>query len=139
VVSARLDGLVQDEVQRTYLELDDGLWADLVLAEFSFLEEAQGRLDAVAFHQDGDYIRYSGPWGVVVLEFMPDNLPDARWIEASADLHGGSRTFVGSLDTLTDRTTLDRLPPTSGPRDREAITAKLRAWSSALRSAVDLG
>jgi hypothetical protein len=138
VVSERLDRLIQDEVQRTYLETDDGYWADLVLSEFGFLEEREGRLDAIAFHQKGDYIRYSGRWGTVVLEFMPDNYPEGRWIEASARLRGAARTFEGSLDSLIGETKLDPPRPTLAPVDRETIRANVHAWAEALRSAVDL-
>jgi len=86
MVSERLNTLVRGRIERTYLDRDDGYWADLVLSEFAFLEARGGRLAAIAFHQKGDSITYEGPWGSVVLELAPDNHPDGTWIDASANL-----------------------------------------------------
>jgi hypothetical protein len=138
MVSARLDALIRDPIERTYLSRDDGYWADLVLAEFLFLEERGGRLDAVAFHQKGDYVRYRGPWGQVWIEFAPDNFPGGRWFYGGANLHGTTAQFEGELDRLA----FERQPavplPLSHPSDRATIALNVRFWADLLRSSTDL-
>jgi hypothetical protein len=138
MVSDRLNALVRDEVERTYLPADDGYWADLVLAEFAFLEARSGRLDALAFHQKGDYIRYVGPWGRVTLEFAPDNYPGGPWIWGSVDLRSEHGAFRGELDRLVRERHRDTPLPSTSSLDRAAIDANVRAWAETLRAATDL-
>jgi len=137
VVRRRLDALIRDPVERTYLDADDGYWADLVLSEFSFLEERGGRLAEVAFHQKGDYVTYTGPWGEVVVQFAPDNYP-GKWFYTDARLRGRTATFEGDLDRLLRERMPDRPLPPSAPLDRAMIAANVRAWADALRTATDL-
>lgn len=138
MVSDRLNALVEDGIERTYLLANDGYWADLVLDEFTFLEERGGRLDAVAFHQKGDYIHYVGPWGRVTLEFAPDNYPDGRWIWGSADLRSERAAFRGELDRLMHERQTDTTLPSISTLDRATIDANVRAWAKTLRAATDL-
>jgi hypothetical protein len=138
VVSPRLDALIRDPVARTYLDVVDGYWADLVLAELGFLEERGGQLDAISFHQKGDFITYNGPWGQVVLHFMPDNYPGGRWIAAEASLRGTGSVFEGDLDRLVRERAPEQPLPPSVPLDQETIAANVRTWAEALRSATDL-
>jgi hypothetical protein len=138
MVSKWLDAQIHDPIERTYLDAIDGYWADLVVAEFGFLEERGGQLDAVSFHQKGDFARYNGPWGEVVLHFMPDNYPGGRWIAAEARLHGAAAEFDGDLDRLVrQRRPGSPLPP-SAPLDEATVAANVRAWADVLRSATDL-
>lgn len=137
MVSARLNSLVTDLISRTYLTGNDGYWADLVLAEFGFLEERGGRLDEIHFHQQGDFIRYVGPWGAVVLEFFPDNYPN-WWIGAEARLSRDAATFEGQLDRLVHERMPDTPDAPLAPLDHETIAANVRRWAAALRGAVDL-
>jgi hypothetical protein len=139
MVSDRLDALVRDEVQRTYLAADDGYWADLVLSEFAFLEDERGgRLWAIGFHQKGDYVCYTGPWGEVVVEFAPDNYPDGKWIFARAALHGPRATFEGELDRLVRERIPGTQPPQSASLDHSTIAANVRLWADVLKAATDL-
>jgi hypothetical protein len=137
VVSARLDAIIRDPVDRTYLDAIDGYWADLVLGMFEFLEERGGTLDAVRFHFKGDYISYYGPWGKITFEFAPDNLPGGL-MRAEATLRGSEATFDGDLDRLVAQRRA--APPESLGQalDREEIAKHVRAWADALRSATDL-
>jgi hypothetical protein len=137
MVSARLDGMVSGDVQRTYLGAIDGYWADLVLSEFAFLEERGGTINELAFHQKGDYVLYKGPWGSVALEFTPDNYP-ATWIDGTARLRGRSASFEGTLDRLVSERAPDFVPPPLAPLDESTVARSLRAWSEVLRSATDL-
>ncbi len=137
MVSARLDALVKEPFERTYLAGDHGYWADLVLVEFKFLEERGGRLDVVVFHQKGDYITYRGPWGSVTLEFTPDNYPGGPWIAARAALHGRA-DFAGDLYRLAaERQPAMALPPTV-PLGRSTIASTIGFWAESLRSSPDL-
>jgi hypothetical protein len=138
MVSDRLNALLQGKIERTYLRADDGYWADIVLTEFAFLEERGGRVDAVAFHQKGDYIDYIGPWGHVTLEFAPANYPDGRWIWGSADLRSDHGAFCGDLDRLVRERHRDTTLPSTSSLDRRAIEASVRAWAETLRAATDL-
>ena len=138
MVSTRLDALIRHPIERTYLTRDDGYWADLVLAEFGFLEERGGTLDAVAFHQKGDYVSYRGPWGRVWIEFAPDNHPRGRWLYGGASLHGTTARYEGDLDGLAiERQPAVRLPD-SAALDRPTIALNVRFWADLLRSATDL-
>jgi hypothetical protein len=136
VVSKRLDNAIRDPMSRTYLSAIDGAWADLVLVEFAFLEDRGGSVDAIAFHQKGDYIRYSGPWGSVVLEFAPDNYPPL-WLSSRAELHGHAGDFVGELETLRETRMPDRLPRVER-LDEPTIAVHVRRWAEVLREATDL-
>jgi hypothetical protein len=137
-VSARLDGLIRDPIERTYLARDDGYWADLVLTEFAFLEERGGRLDAIAFHQKGDYVSYTGPWGRVWIEFAPDNYPGGQWLYGGASLRGTGVEFDGDLDRLArERQPAIPLPP-AAPLDRATIALNVRFWAELLRGSTDL-
>ena len=138
MVSDRLDALIRGRIERTYLQRNDGYWADLVLEEFAFLEERSGRLTEVTFHQKGDYVRYDGPWGVVILEFAPDNFPQGEWISGSANLRGDRAAFRGQLDVLLRERQPGTPPPSSATLDRPTIAASVRAWAECLRSASDL-
>jgi hypothetical protein len=138
MVSARLDALIRDPIERTYLTRDDGYWADLVLAEFAFLEKRGGRLDAVAFHQKGDYVSFRGPWGGVWIEFAPDNYPGGRWLYGAARLHGTTAEFDGDLDRLTSERQPTVQLPVSDPLDRPTIALKVRFWADLLLAATDL-
>lgn len=111
MVSPRLDALIRDPVERTYLAADDGYWADMVLELFGFLEGRGGRLDVIALHQKGDCITYVGPWGDVTLEVFPDNYPTGPWIFAQANLRGDQSTFVGDVTRLAH----ERLPAVVAP------------------------
>jgi hypothetical protein len=138
VVSTRLDALIRNPIERTYLTSDDGYRADLVLADFAFLEERGGRLDAIAFHQKGDYVSYKGPWGRVWIEFAPDNYPGGRWLYGGASLRGANVEFDGDLDRLS-RERQPGIPlPASAPLDRPTVAANVRFWADLLRSATDL-
>jgi hypothetical protein len=138
MVSARLDALIRHPIERTYLTRDDGYWADLVLAEFAFLEERGGRLDAVAFHQKGDYVTYRGPWGRVWIEFAPDNYPGGRWLYGGASLHGRTAEFDGDLDRLARERQPAVQLPVSAPLDRPTIALNVRFWADLLLAATDL-
>jgi hypothetical protein len=137
MVSSRLDALVMGYVQRTYLYADDGYWADLVLAEFGFLEERGGELDEVRFHQQGDYVRFVGPWGSVLLEFFPDNYPRS-WIHSHAQLRGPEASFEGDLDLLMRLRQQGYVRVARDPMSRETIAGIVRGWADALRGATDL-
>ncbi len=130
--------MIKDPIERTYLAGLDGYWADLVLEEFAFLEERGGRLDAVSFHQKGDYISYVGPWGAVTLEFAPDNHPEGRWIFSRARLAGQQSSFEGELDRLLRDRAPGMSPVPTAPMDRASIAASVEAWAQVLRSATDL-
>lgn len=133
-MSDRLDQLIQDPAERTYLAAIDGYWADRVLAEFAFLEERGGRLAEIRFHQNGDYIVYTGPWGTITLELLPDRLS----MGARASLRGATSSFEGELDRLSrDRQPLVRMPPTL-PFERPTIASNVRHWAELLRSSSDL-
>ncbi len=136
MVSDRLNTLVRDRIQRTYLSGDDGYWADVVLAEFAFLEDLGGRVDDIAFHQKGDYIRYIGPWGEVVLEFAPDNYPRG-WVFGRADVRSDTTRFKGDLRALAGGCSVAQ-PEPGNPRDREGITAMMHTWATALRRTAGL-
>lgn len=132
MVSARLDGLVRGEVQRTYLSTNDGFWADRVLSEFTFVEERGYVLDEIHFHQQGDYILYRGAYGTILLEFFPDG----DQIHARASLEGGNESFSGELDRLAIERTDFRLPRKL-PLNRLTIAASVRFWAEVLRSVAD--
>lgn len=120
--------------------LDDvhAYWADLVLAEFAFLEGRGGQVESFEFSASGDSIAYAGPWGSVVLAFSPGGYPSRTWISGTARLRGGGRAFERGLDDLLiARHPADGLPP-SGPLTRATIEANVRAWASVLRDAWDL-
>ena len=137
VVSARLDALILGDVQRTYLGGIDGYWADLVLEEFAFLEQGDGRLSAVAFHQKGDYVRYDGPWGAVVLELAPDNYPQGLWIWGEAKVRTDHASFQGDLDALVREQLRETPLPSAATLDRETIATYLSLWAAAVRAALD--
>jgi hypothetical protein len=134
MVSKRLDGMIHGWVERTYPKGIDGYWADLVLSEFAFLEERGGRLEDVRFHQKGDYLRYVGAWGTVLLEFEPDS----NWIGGSARLSGESAKFEGELDRLVRERMPETALPPKLPLDRESVAANVRMWAEALRGSPDL-
>ncbi len=134
MVSKRLDAMIHGWVERSYLKGINGYWADLVLSEFAFLEECGGTVEDVSFHQKGDYIRYVGPWGTVLLEFEPDS----NWIGGGARLSGESATFEGELDRLVRERMPDKVLPPKLPLDRENIAANLSVWAAALRDSPDL-
>lgn len=136
MVSARLDGMITDPISRTYLTGIDGVWADLVLSEFAFLEQRGGALDFIVFHQKNSTMSYSGPWGDVVLEFAPDSDP-FMWLGGHVDLRGPSSTYKGDFDRLMRQ----RRPGTTLPRlrshDTAGLAATLRAWADVLQSAIN--
>ena len=138
MVSARLNALVRGRIERTYLDADDGYWADLVLVEFAFLEERGGRLAAIAFHQKGDYVSYEGTWGTVTLEFAPDNYPEGAWIDSTANLKSARAAFRGPLDTLVRVRRPGTEPPSVARKDRATIEITVRLWADVLREATDL-
>jgi hypothetical protein len=138
MVSERLNTLVRGRIERTYLDRDDGYWADLVLSEFAFLEARGGRLAAIAFHQKGDSITYEGPWGSVVLELAPDNHPNGTWIDASANLKSARGAFRGRLDTLVQERRAGAELPSIARRDRATISACVRLWADVLRESTHL-
>jgi hypothetical protein len=131
MVSARLDGLINGAVRRTYLSSDDGFWADLVLEEFAFLEDRGYALSEISFHQNGDFIEYRGPRGTIVLEFFPDG----NDISAHVSLGGGQVSFAGELDRLAREPDLP-LPPKS-PLNRATISLNVNFWAATLRTAAD--
>jgi hypothetical protein len=137
MVSARLDALNQDRVQRSYLERDTGYWADLVLADFAFLEERGGQLAAIQFHQQGSYLTYVGPWGQVSIEFAPANSPDGRWLYGFASLRGGNSAFDGDLDRLARQYQPDVPLPVSSPLNRATSASNVGFFASLLRSVTD--
>jgi hypothetical protein len=133
MVSARLDGLINGAVQRTYLSSDDGFWADLVLKEFAFLEERGYALSEISFHQNGDSIEYRGLRGTVVLEFFPDG----NDISAHALLGGGEVSFAGELDRLARERNPDLPLPPKSPLNRATISLNVNFWAATLRTAAD--
>jgi hypothetical protein len=138
MVSAQLEALVGDDDAKTYLETIDGFWADLVLSEFGFLLDRGGAVTEVSFHQKGDYVRYEGPWGAVVLEFAPDNYPDGSWIGARAAVRAPAGSIEGDLDRLVRERAPGAAYPSMAVLDQETIADNLRLWAVALRSAEDL-
>jgi hypothetical protein len=126
-----MEDLVQGWVQRTYLKAD-GWWAQLVLDEFSFLDDLGFSLtDAewagIHFHQKGHYVAFTGPRRDVVIEYDPET----KTIGAEIVEHDPSR-FI-SLDGLISDHIPDEKPPPRSPLDRVAVEANVRWWAAGLR------
>lgn len=128
--TTRLDRLVTDAAERTYLDSYEGYWADQVLEVFSFLESRGGVLDRVRFHQNGHYVRYRGGWGTVTAELTPDMLSMAVSVQSD-------RLDVrGDLETVSRTRATDlQAPPLMGP-DRKAIAAVVSYWATMLKGVV---
>lgn len=127
--TTRLDRLITDAAERTYLDSLEGYWADQVLEAFSFLESRGGTLDRVRFHQNGHYVRYRGGWGIVTAELAPDLL--SMVVSVQSD-----RTGVrGNLEMLSRARATPQAPPLMGP-DRKAIAAVVHYWASVLKGVV---
>jgi hypothetical protein len=130
VPSPRLDRLITDTAERTYLESDEGYWADKVLNDFSFLESRGGVLDRVRFHQNGHYVRYRDGWGTVTIELVPDVL------SMTVSVQSDSLDIGGDLETVANaRVPGLQAPPPMGP-DRESIGAAVTSWASMLEAVV---
>jgi hypothetical protein len=130
VPSPRLDRLITDPAERTYLESDEGYWADRVLKDFSFLESRGGVVDRIRFHQNGHYITYRGGWGTVTTELAPD-VPSMT-VSVQSDL----LEIRGELETIARaRVPGLQAPPPMGP-DRESIAAAVSQWASMLETIV---
>lgn len=123
-----------DVVSRTYLPRDDGYWADLVLAECTFLEDLGFRVDEISFHQQGDFITYRRDGSTIAFEFFPD----AEVIDARASLAGGFLSFEGPLDLIARLHDPGVRPPARAPVSRSVIKANVRFWAAALRTAEDM-
>ena len=75
----------------------------------------------MAFHQKGDYVRYDGPWGAVVLELAPDNYPQGLWIWGEAKVRTDHASFQGDLDALVREQLRETPLPSAATLDRETI------------------
>jgi hypothetical protein len=74
--SRRVDDLVKGWVGRSYIKRD-GWWAQLVLDEFSFLDDlgfslTRSESAGIHFHQKGHYIAFAGPQRDVVIDYDPE-------------------------------------------------------------------
>lgn len=133
-MSTRLEALIRDPGQRTYLAAVDGFWADVVLRECLFLEDRGYRLDKIAFHQKGDYITYRGSHGEITFEFFPEG----DWIGGFARLKGGFLSFEGDLDLFARVHEPTAVFPPKLPLSPEIIERTVQFWASALRSGGDM-
>ena len=129
---SRLDTLIRGPVQRTYLMSIDGFWAERVLDEFVFAEDRGFVIETIHFHQQGDFVRYRGPHGEILLEFFPDG----NHISATVALAGGEFAFSGEIDRLAVERTNIRLP-SKLPLNRRVIAANVHFWADVLRSLAD--
>jgi hypothetical protein len=126
--------MVKDPVARAYLDEVDGIWADLVVSECTFLEEGGYTLRPIFFHQNGDAITYSGPRGYVHFDFIPV----ADDIGAEASLHGGFLAFEGTLDLLAQIHAPHEPRPPKWPLTHDTIERLVRYWADALRAAPEM-
>lgn len=73
-----------------------------------------------------------------MLDFAPDNYPDAKWIGARAEMRGEGEMFKGELDRLARERQPGVSLPALYPLDRASIATYIRFWADTLRSATDL-
>jgi hypothetical protein len=121
-------------VERSYLKRD-GWWAQLVVEEFSFLDELGFSLTGpewagVHFHQKGHYVAFVGPKVEVVVEYDPDD-PKRVTIGAYVVEHNPRQQIP--LDDLIANHIPEKKRPSRKPLDRESITATIRWWADGLR------
>ena len=127
----RLEDHVKGWVQRTYLKRD-GWWAQLVLDEFSFLDDLGFTLTGsewagIHFHQKGHYIAFTGPRRDVAIGYDPE----AKTIDADLVEHDPQRWIP--LDGLILQHMPDGQSPPREPLDRQAVEANVRWWAAGLR------
>jgi hypothetical protein len=127
----RVEDYVKRRVDRSYLE-SNGWWAQLVLDEFSFLDDlgfslTGSPLAGVHFHQKGHYIRFTGPRRDVTVDYDPES----KWI--GADIVESYPTMYIPLDGLIAQYLPNAEPPPRRPFDREMVGANVRWWAAGLR------
>jgi len=127
----RLDSLVEGRIARSYLPAY-GWWARLVLERFAFLEERGYALDEVHFHQQGNFIRYSGPRLDVYLDYEPESTRSF-----SADLFDrDAERFIPIDKLIRDRDATVEFPPRD-VLDPASVSENVRFWASALNAMAD--
>lgn len=122
-VSARLDALITNAVERSFLRVD-GWWADLVLEQFGFLED-HGMTVRVSFHFKEHTIQYLGAVHYVTFLYARGRLCRG-WLDQL-----GTDAPRNLDDIITEWT--HRKPPTGRLKDRESITRRIEYWASGFR------
>ena len=127
----RVEDHVKGWVQRSYLKAD-GWWAQLVLDEFSFLDDfgfslTGSEFSGIHFHQKGHYVAFTGPRCDVSIGYDPEsNIIEAYVVKPDPVLF-----------TPLDGLIVDRVPGAEPPRrgqlDRAAVEENVRWWAAGLR------
>ena len=131
IATTRVEDHVTGWVQRSYLKRD-GWWAQLVLDEFSFLDDLGFSLTGsewagIHFHQKGHYVAFVGPRRDVAIEYDPETNT------IGADIVDHDPRRFTPLDQLIAQHIPGEEPPQREPLDRETISATVRWWAGGLR------
>jgi hypothetical protein len=126
--------MVKDPVAQLYLEAIDGRWAEMVVTEFSFLEDHDGEIISVLFHQTGDSIVYGGRDWSLELWFAPDNYPRGIWLSAGLTLG----TKVSRIGSNRDPGSAEQRRNADRP-DEGVIGGLLKSWASAVATLIEDG
>ncbi len=127
----RLDSLVTGRIQRSYLSRD-GWWARQVLEAFAFLEDRGYELADIHFHQQGNFITYSGARLDVDVYYEPESTK-----AFGTDLFDRAAQQYVPVDSLI----LERDPhvplPRRDIRDQASVGENIRFWAVALEAMAD--
>jgi hypothetical protein len=133
--SRRLEQLVNGWTERSYLEGDEGHWADAVLRSCEFLETHGLRLDEILFHRDGSAICYQSRDLAVLFEYAPHIEP--VYMEAAIGVRGRTRDGLMPVDHLLLAHDPATVFPTRPATTRAAVRANIRFWATGIRRLMD--
>jgi hypothetical protein len=110
-----------------FADNNDVWWAAEIVELFGFVEPLGYRIAELSLHHEGNYIRYEGPRGSIVLYYNPDS---TGTFGVTLELKDAKPE---SLDSALLRLGYSERQPPMFPLDRAAVDANFRYWAGALR------